>query len=177
MRISRIISILLILALMISCASCKADDDFVEKDGDGASQNGEANQGGSDNDTYVYHGGGTAHTIHRPTCSYALAIPEALRVSYSGDPLDLIDNGFTFCGICCPEESALYNPTPELGEGNGITKEEATYALNTGTKRIHDVDCQYAEDMTNNPNLEYTTLSMSELIQKGYAICQVCHPE
>ena len=178
MRISKLISILLILALALSCFSCQInDDDFVEKD-NGSSQNGGANQNSSSGKTeYVYHGGGSAHTIHRTNCTYALSIPEAVKVTYDGDPLELIDLDFRFCGVCCPEESALYNPKPEAGEGNGITKDEATYALNTGTKKIHTVDCQYAEDMTN-PKLEYTILSLNELLyNKGYSLCQVCHPE
>ena len=168
MRASKVISVLLILILMLSCFSCQPNnDDFVEK-GDGSGQsNGKT--------VYVYNA--SVKTFHRENCSYALGIQEIYKKTYDGDPVALIESeGFRFCGICCPEESALYNPKPDSGEGNGITKEEASYALNVGTKKIHNVDCEHAADMTN-PNLEYTTLSINELIYKGYAICQVCHPE
>jgi len=52
--------------------------------------------------------------------------------------------------------------------------ENATYIINTNTKRIHSITSKYAGNLTS--NMEYTTKSMEELLAEGYTACKTCDP-
>ena len=70
-----------------------------------------------------------------------------------------LDDGYAF-----PEE-----PSEELPDGEG----EYEYVLNTSSKKIHIPDCYYAESMKD-PNREYTSKALSELLADGYSPCSSC---
>lgn len=52
--------------------------------------------------------------------------------------------------------------------------ENATYIINTSSKKIHRLDSKYAGNLTS--NMEYTTLSLEELLKLGYTTCGTCKP-
>ncbi len=54
------------------------------------------------------------------------------------------------------------------------TPENATYIINTSTKKIHRLDSKYQDNLT--VNMEYTTLSMEDLLKLGYTPCKLCNP-
>ncbi len=174
----KIIALLLLLTLMLSLASCKNDDpDYVHK-GDGEQNENESNDSGNEGETktvFVYST--SAKTLHKENCYHAIAIDELFKKTYDGDPVELMEKGFSFCGLCCPEESALYNPKDEEEDifDNGITAEEASYVLNVGTLKFHELNCRFAEEIEPSHKL-YTTLSKYDLVINGYSPCKTCNP-
>ncbi len=52
--------------------------------------------------------------------------------------------------------------------------EGATYIINTSSKKIHRLDSKYAGNLTS--NMEYTTMTMDELLALGYTTCGTCKP-
>ena len=182
MTYRKIIAILLLLALTLSLASCKNNDpDYVHKDNSGQNENenNDSDNNNNSNTKTVYVYSTSARKLHKESCPYATALDELFKMTYDGDPLELMekDKGFLFCGLCCPEESALYNPKNENEDifDNGITEEDASYVLNTGTGRFHELDCRFAEEISPENKL-YTTLSKYELTDNGYHACKTCNP-
>ncbi len=53
-----------------------------------------------------------------------------------------------------------------------VPKEEATYALNTGTGKFHKLDCRYAEA----ERIAYVSNTKEELEELEYVPCKVCKP-
>lgn len=50
----------------------------------------------------------------------------------------------------------------------------ATYIINTDTKKIHSLDSKYQDNLS--PNMEYTSLTLKELLDLGYTVCGICDP-
>lgn len=177
MKMHKLLSSILILALALSMASCKNKNSSNASDDDNDYLEGGSNPYDDTSDggiTYVYSI--SSRTLHRETCYHSYAIDELYKKSYSGDITPLIERGFSFCALCCPEESELYNKKDESGPiDNGITRDEASYVLNVNSKKIHELDCKYATSM-NPQNMQYTTLSVDELRQEGYLPCGTCEP-
>ena len=54
-------------------------------------------------------------------------------------------------------------------------RNESTYILNTGTKKIHKPECSSVKTITENNKQEYTG-NKDELISQGYTACGTCKP-
>ena len=52
--------------------------------------------------------------------------------------------------------------------------ESPTYIINTSSKKIHSLTSKYQNNLT--ANMEYTTLSLVELLKQGYTTCGICKP-
>ena len=167
MKINKILSIFLIIALALSVAGCKDDDDdyVVIEDGGGDDEEKTEEQ----STTYVYK----SKTLHRENCYYARAIQEHEKKVWDKDVSVLLDDGYKFCGLCCPDEKMQY-AEPE-GEPSGVDPSEATYVLNIGQKKFHNLGCRFVEGMSPS-NTEYTDLERDVIIESGYAPCQECEP-
>lgn len=169
----RIIALLLLFTIVFSLISCKKGEtpDFVGKDDD-QSTTGD----GTEETKVVFVYSTSAKTLHRETCYHAAIIDELFKKTYDGDPLALMDKGFSFCGLCCPEESALYNTKDDEDNkifDNGITADNASYVINVNSGKFHELDCRYAEEIQHKL---YTTSSAEELMMNGIMPCQSCNP-
>ena len=60
-------------------------------------------------------------------------------------------------------------------EKNGGPSEQATYILNTNSRKIHRSSCSSAKSINEKNKKEYTG-SKEELIEKGYTPCGACKP-
>lgn len=171
MKYSRLIALLLVIAIAFSLVGCKNDeDDYVHKDGEGGEE--EGGEGDLGNGvTYVY----TSTKLHRSNCYYAAGMDELFKKSYSGDLSELVDKGFSFCGLCCYEEREIYGTATD--NENGINPEDATYVLNTNPRNLkfHFPDCYHVESMSPS-NTEYTDLQRETIIEHGYIPCKHCKP-
>ena len=171
MKIYKIISVLLVASLVFSATGCKKDDDdYVEiGDGESSSQDVEGTEEKTDSTTtYVY----TGKTLHRENCYYARAMQEHKKKEWNKDITTLVDDGYKFCGLCCPDEKLQY--TEEDEETSGVDPNEATYVLNIKQKKFHKLNCKYVQDMSPS-NTEYTDLERDVIIESGYAPCQTCN--
>ena len=167
MKTCKFLSMILIVSLAFSATGCKKDDDdYVEIDG------GEENEDKDKTEqfvTYVYK----TKTLHRENCYYARAIQEHEKKVWDKDITVLMDDGYKFCGLCCPDEKLQY--TEEDEESSGVDPKEATYVLNIKQKKFHTIDCIHTEGMSSG-NKEYTDLERGVIIESGYAPCQTCNP-
>lgn len=59
---------------------------------------------------------------------------------------------------------------------SGKDNTEATYVLNTNSKKIHKPDCSAVDDMSNS-NKQETNESIETLLNEGYTKCKMCNPE
>lgn len=62
----------------------------------------------------------------------------------------------------------------DAAETTAATVDNATYVINTSSKKIHLLTCKYAKTMTS--NMKYTTLSKADLEAQGYTGCGTCNP-
>ena len=173
MKSLKTIALMLIFALAFTLVGCKNDngDDYVQGGG-GASNKNPGGSGETDFSqiTYVYKD----KTLHRDNCYHARAMDELYKKEYRGDLAELVDKGFDFCSLCCPDEKALYADEDDSTPG-GVDPEYATYVLNTDRKKYHELDCQFVDSM-NPQNMEYTNLDKDSIESEGYQACQVCNP-
>ena len=168
MKINKILSILLIITLMFSVVGCKKDkdDDYVEiEDGDG-------NEDKTEGDV-IYCYTSKNQTLHRENCPYAKRIAAHELLTWDKDIITLVDDGYKFCGLCCPDEKLQYTDDDE--HASGVDPSEATYVLNIKQKKIHELDCVHVEAMSPS-NTEYTDLERDVILESGYALCQTCKP-
>ena len=167
MKKCKILSIILILSLVFSATGCKKDDDdYVEIEG------GEGHESKTD-EKVVYCYTSKNQTLHRENCYYARAMQEHEKKEWDKDITVLMDDGYKFCGLCCPDEKMQY-AEPE-GEPSGVDPNEATYVLNIRQKKFHNLGCRFVEGMSPS-NTEYTDLERDVIIESGYAPCQTCNP-
>ena len=148
MKMHKLLSAVLILALALSTMSCGNKNKNPNNNNDNHLEGGSNpyDDTSNGNTTYVYSI--SSKTLHRENCYHSYAIDELYKKSYSGDITPLLERNFSFCALCCPEESAIYNKKDEnLPIDNGITRDEASYVLNINSKKIHELDCQYATSM------------------------------
>lgn len=172
----RIVALLLLLSISLSLFSCGKDEkeDFVHKDGTEDVTDDTPNpEPETTNPIFVYST--SSKTLHRESCYHAVAIDELYKKTYDGDATLLIEKGFSFCALCCPEESELYNEKDDETIDNGISPEDASYVINIGSGKFHEPECRYATEM-NPDNRLYTDLSKDELIMNGYSPCKTCNP-
>ena len=118
------------------------------------------------NAPYAYSS--NSKTLHHNGCYHVKRISDANLGEYYGDPADMVANGFKLCSACFPNSNVNNNTN---NNDNGISEEDATYVINTGTRRFHEKDCDHA---LNSSNTEYTDLSYEELVDENYEPCQVC---
>ncbi len=177
----KIVALLLLITMTFSVVACKKDDenDYVHKGGSGETdENSGTESDGGDEQTgstvYVYST--SSKTLHRESCYHSHGIDELYKKTYEGDDFsELIEKGFSFCILCCPEESEMYNESDDEIIDSGVNPEDATYVINIGTGKFHELDCRYAESM-NLQHKVYTVLSKFELIEDGYSPCKTCEP-
>ena len=171
----RITALLLLLTLVFSLFACKDDTpDYVEKDNQDTSNNTDSE--GETNTVFVYST--NAKTLHKENCYHVSSLDELFTKTYDGDPVELMDKGFSFCGLCCPEESKLYNQKDEDDNeifDNGVSRDDASYVINVSTGKFHELDCRYAEE-SESGNRIYTTSSYDELVMNGLSPCKSCNP-
>ena len=152
MRLTKIIALITSVVMCISLVGCKKQEEEQPKER-------------VINSPYAYSA--NSKTLHHSGCYHVKRISDANLVEYYGDPADMVANGFKLCSVCFPNSNVNNNTNDE----NGIAEEDATYVINTGTKRFHEKDCDHA---INASNTEYTDLSYEELVAKNYEPCQVC---
>ena len=167
MKINKILSIFLIIALALSVAGCKDDDDDYVVFGDGEGDESKTDE----NVVYCYTS--KNQTLHRENCYYARAMQEHNKQEWDKDVSVLLDDGYKFCGLCCPDEKMQYAESE--GEPSGVDPNEATYVLNINQKKFHKLNCRYVQEMSPG-NKEYTDLERDVIIESGYAPCQTCNP-
>ena len=72
--------------------------------------------------------------------------------------------------------SASPNEEWTAGENTSAsTLQGVTYILNTNTKKFHDINCRFAEDISEK-NKANTAKSRAELMKEGYSPCGACSP-
>ena len=152
MRVTKIIALITSIMMCISFVGCKKQDEEPKQR--------------VINSPYAYSA--NSKTLHHSGCYHVKRISDKNLVEYYGDPMDMVANGYKLCGVCFPDSNVDNNTN---NDNSGIPEEDATYVINTETKKFHEKDCAYAKT---SQNTEYTDLSYEELVAKNYESCQVC---
>lgn len=69
----------------------------------------------------------------------------------------------------CVEGSSYVEP-----DFTESTLQDATFVVNTNTRKFHKLDCRYAKEMTS--NMHYASDDKDFLISHDYSPCKVCNP-
>lgn len=180
MKLSKIISLIMAFVLLASLFSCDGvhihnGNQNDQNQNDTSEENNESNE-----PVYVYSV--TAKVLHIEGCYHIDRIKEEYRFEYTGDITVMIEKGYSLCKYClAPEEEEPEEEEPEEEpeeDENKIPIEEATFVINTSSKKIHELDCRYAIEMKEE-NREYTNLSLEELLaieDAEYSPCATCMP-
>ncbi len=188
MKISRAISLILVLIMILSLSSCieihlpssdssdPHDDphNYYQTGQSGGSTEGDDDgaQGGEGNVTYVYSV--LSKTLHLSGCYHTNRMNDDYRLEFTGDINFLLGKGYTICKDCLvPEEKE-----DEKDEEDEvlISRDDATYAYNKVSLVIHTLECHHLEIIIEK-NLRYTDLTMDELLELEYRPCGVCLPD
>ena len=174
MNIRKIIATTLIIILAFSLFSCEHGT-FIPGNSshDNDSHSDEQNQGQQEQAiTYVYSV--TQKVIHRSDCYHIDRMSEDYKTEYSGDISELLAKDYTICKDCLvPKEE---KPDEDEEDTNKIAKEDATYVINSSSKKLHELDCYHVKSMEEK-NIEYTDLTLEELFELKYIPCGFCMPE
>lgn len=175
MKITRLISILVIFVLLLSFVSCdQINFHNIHGGGNNQSQSGEneESQGGEGEIVYVYSV--LSKVIHMPGCYHIDRIKEDY-LKETTDIAPLFEKDYTICKDCF----GLNDKEPEEEEEddtNKVSKEDATFIINASTKKMHELDCYHTEGMVEE-NLEYSDLTLEELLALEYIPCKTCMPD
>lgn len=173
MFIKKILSLVLLLVMVASLASCdnininfghKQDDSPTDEIGD--------NENSPEPTIYVYSV--LSKSIHLLGCYHIKEIKEDYRKEHKGDPTSLLEKGYTLCKDCFPPE--VEEEPEEEEEENKIPKEEATYLINSSSMKVHKLDCYHIAEMSEK-NIKYTDLTLEELLELEHIPCSTCLPE
>ena len=168
MKISKIFAFLLCIVLVISLGSCK-------KHGH-TNQHQNNDQSTTDDEgtiTYVYSV--VSKTVHLPDCYHIDRMNEEYKNYFEGDVNELVARGYSLCRDCIDIQVKEEEPEEE-DNTNKIPKEEATYLINTSSKTFHELDCYHIKGMSDK-NVEYTDLSLEELVAEEIKPCGTCLPD
>ena len=66
--------------------------------------------------------------------------------------------------------------TTEEDTANKVAKEDATFVINSATDRLHQLTCYHIDNMISK-NIEYTDLTLEELLSLEYIPCAICLPD
>lgn len=169
MKFTKIITLLLALAMIFSLASCNKNQHGQNNHNSHQNQ-----QGGEGNVTYVYSV--VSKVLHTADCYHIQRMNEDYKVNFEGDINELLANGYTLCRDClAPEEEKEEEPEEE-DNTNKIPKEEATYVINANSKTFHELDCHHVS-VISEKNIEYTNLSVEELMALEHKPCSICLTE
>lgn len=127
--------------------------------------------------TYVYSV--LSKVIHLPECYHIGRINDLYKKEFTGDINELLaDEDFTICKDCLvpDEDTGDEDEDDSEDDGNKISKEEATYAINKSSGVIHTLDCYHLEIIVEK-NLEYTDLTIEQLLLEEHRPCGSCLPD
>lgn len=176
MKLNKIIAALITVILLISLCSC---DQVHVHNGNNNNQTNDNlhNSGGGNNQevekpiTYVYSL--ISKTIHLPDCYHVDRIKDDYKFDYNGDLSLLFEKGYTICKDCLVPDVEEEIPEEDT---NKVAKEDATYVINAATNRLHELDCYHVDNMVEK-NIEYTDLTLEELLALEHIPCSSCLPE
>lgn len=177
--LKKLISIFIIVAIMASFCSCKLikqhkHDPQIPDTGLGDGEGGEDNEEKDDkNEETVYVYSVLSKSIHLQGCYHVNEIKDDYKKEISGDVSSLLEKGYTLCKDCFPP---AVDPEPDEPEEPGISKEEATFLINKSSHKIHMLDCYHIAEMAE-ANIEYTDLTLEELLEADNIPCATCLPE
>lgn len=188
MQFKKIVALLTLIMMVFSLLSCNRYNENKENENQqGQQNNGETNQTPDENSPsdktpsentpsddseteliFVYSV--VRKVIHREDCASVALINKEYREEVKGDITGLLLDGFRLCSTCFPVENEKEEPEDDE---NKITAEEATFVLNTSNMKIHDLECRHIKTM-NEKNIEYTNLTIEELLALKYIPCGTC---
>lgn len=184
MKLSKIVSLMMAIVLLVSLFSC--DGIHVHNGGQTNQSNNttnnandsEADQEDKTPPKYVYSV--TAKVMHLPDCYHINRINEEYLFEYNGDLADMIEKGYTVCKTCLvPKEEKPKEEEKEPEEEEiKIPPEDVTFVINKNSGKVHELDCRYAIEMKE-ANKEYTNLTLEELLaieDAEYSPCATCMP-
>ena len=177
--LKKLISIFIIVAIMASFCSCELikqhkHDPQIPDTGLGDGEGGEDNEEKDDkNEETVYVYSVLSKSIHLQGCYHVNEIKDDYKKEISGDVSPLLEKGYTLCKDCFPP---AVDPEPDEPEEPGISKEEATFLINKSSHKIHMLDCYHIAEMAE-ANIEYTDLTLEELLEADNIPCATCLPE
>lgn len=176
MKITRLISVLVIFVILLSFISCNQVHSHMGHGG--SNQNQQQNQGGEGEEnqdgskvTYVYSV--LSKVIHLPGCYHIDRIKEDY-LKESNELAPLFEKGYTICNDCFKIKEE--EPEEEEEDPNKVSKEDATFVINSSTNKIHYLDCYHVDGMVEK-NLKYTDLTLEELLALEYIPCGTCMPD
>lgn len=175
--LKKLISIFIIVAIMASFSGCelikrhKHDPPTPDTDVNNGGENGEDNEEEGEETVYVYSV--LSKSIHLQGCYHVNEIKDDYKKEISGDVSALLEKGYTLCKDCFPP---AVDPEPEEPEAPGVSKEEATFLINKSSHKIHMLDCYHIAEMAE-ANIEYTDLTLEELLEADNIPCATCLPE
>ena len=175
MKITRLISILVLFVMLLSFVSC---DMIHSHGGHNSNQNQNQSQGGENEEnqgeaevTYIYSV--LSKVIHLPGCYHIDRIKEDY-LKETNELAPLFEKGYTICNDCFNIKDD--EPEEEEDDKDKISKEDATFVINSSSKKLHHLGCYHVEGMVEK-NLEYTDLTLQELLTLEYIPCASCMPE
>ena len=206
MKSERLIALILVLAMALSFVSC-GEIKYVTIDGsdqqtdseenpsdnqkpvedekqpDDQEKDPETNDSGnienqpSDGHKTIYIYSIMSKTIHLPGCHHIDRINEDYKKEFEGDITELLLKKFELCDSCFPTEDEEEEPEEEPEEENKVSKDDATFVINSNSNKLHDLECRHIEGM-NEENIKYTDLTLEELIALDtYIPCGTCLPD
>ena len=175
MKLNKIIAALITVILLFSLCSCDQLHHHKNNNNQhGQDPNNSETNGTKEEETpinYVYSL--LSKTIHLPDCYHVDRIKDDYKFDYNGDLALLFEKGYTICKDCLVPD--VEEETPE-DDTNKVAKEDATYVINSATDRLHTLDCYHVDNMVEK-NIEYTDLTLEELLALEHIPCSVCLPE
>lgn len=194
MRITRIIALLTALFLAFSLAACNDNGKDSEKqnggqegsgeNGNNGTENGEAGDGseGGNNsenentestDVTVYVYSIITKSIHLSDCYHVNRINEDYKKEFIGDVNELLAKGddYSLCRDCLDIKEET--PGEDEENENKVSRAEATYLINASNGKFHVLDCHQTKGMKEE-NIQYTKLSIEELLELEYSPCGSC---
>lgn len=172
MTLKRLIATILLLTSLVSLMGCElVNIKFDHKDEQSPTGN-ETPEEKPEEVVYIYSL--LSNSIHLPGCYHINEIKDKYKKEHVGDPSELLEDGYTLCKTCFPPEKPE-NPEDDENE-NKIPIELASYVINSSSKKIHDKNCYHIEEMSE-ANIEYTDLTLEELLASEHIPCASCLPE
>ena len=168
MRNSKLIALLLCFVLAFSLSACNKHGHTNQHQ---SSDNG--SDGNEDKIVYVYSV--VSKTVHLSDCYHVDRMNEEYKNYFEGDVNSLVAKGYTLCRDCIDIQVKEEEPEEE-DDTNKIPKEEATYVINSSSKTFHELDCHHINVMSDK-NIQYTDLSLEELVAEEIRPCSSCLPD
>lgn len=173
MKYNRFIALLLVFVTLLSLISCKPEKQHNHNNHgnniDLDNQDQESEEGGEGKVTFYYSV--NSNKFHVADCYHLYSIVDKFLKTSTSVP-DLVADGYSPCRDCIAVEEESNED-----DSNKITKEEATFVINTGKNKLHTLDCHNVKSIQEK-NLEYTNLTIEELMEiDKYAPCKDCLPD